>query len=475
MHTRSNEAILWELDDQKTPYLFTSEALLKLLEVTTSVKTKITMIAMLGPRLVDPKSKMTTFLDIFRYAEEKARVEEILKARASTLSSAVFKQTTAIAPGAGRGRGGAGRGTGLLGGRGTPGSGRGSSKPTGSSSSLSTNNSTNIQNSSNIDPVAFDPLQNVAKQALLHEGTEIDGSRPNSPLKPSQISFEDLKPQALPRPPVSEAYMTSHPPPPITPPIPAAPAPSPAIENSSKFISIDDDISFTILDSPSNDSAEQNGSEPNAWKLNIPIEVRVYENNLNTSTSQESIDDHAALTSETVQSGTEDKGQEDDPAKEKKDGILSLLKRPSRAITYTEKPKSSLLIPRTQSANKLPAPIGTPGGRTSKINADKGFGGRASSSNSPMHGTLGRKIPSNIDLSNFASSSPPQLISPNKSYESFGNMSNRSIEAMVTTHTNGNNNIDDPIDDLQALSMDISPLAGNESHHSKGLCIFIFY
>lgn len=98
----------------KTPYLFTSDSLLQLLEVTTSVKAKLTIIAMIGPRLIDPRAKINQFVDIFRFSEEKDKVSEILKARGNTIDKAVFKQAPAslLTVGRGAGRGGAGRGAG---------------------------------------------------------------------------------------------------------------------------------------------------------------------------------------------------------------------------------------------------------------------------------------------------------------------------------------------------------------------------
>ncbi len=85
---------------------------------------------MIGPRLTDPRSKTDEFIQIFRYAEDKTKVEEILKARQQTLASSMFKVSSA---GGGSGRGEAvagrgGRGSGLSvarPGRGSPMGGRG--------------------------------------------------------------------------------------------------------------------------------------------------------------------------------------------------------------------------------------------------------------------------------------------------------------------------------------------------------------
>lgn len=81
------------------------------------------MIGLIGPRLVDPRAKIAHFMDMFRFAEEKTQVEDILKARSQAIANLVFTTTdTAKA-----GRGG-GRTPVLLAGRG----GRGGRTPAGS-------------------------------------------------------------------------------------------------------------------------------------------------------------------------------------------------------------------------------------------------------------------------------------------------------------------------------------------------------
>lgn len=50
------------------------------------------MIVMIGPRLTDPRSKVDFFLGLFRFSEEKEKVQEILKARAHVMSSNLFRQ-----------------------------------------------------------------------------------------------------------------------------------------------------------------------------------------------------------------------------------------------------------------------------------------------------------------------------------------------------------------------------------------------
>lgn len=120
----------------KQPYLFSSEHLSKILEVTTSVRTRINMMAMIGPRLTDPKAKTAYFLGLFRYAEEKAQVEEILKARTQTMNSSIFSKGTDLRTG-GAGRGAAGRGGRGGAGRGGAGRGRGTGSGVSLTSSIS--------------------------------------------------------------------------------------------------------------------------------------------------------------------------------------------------------------------------------------------------------------------------------------------------------------------------------------------------
>ena len=98
------------LEEFKTPFLFDSVSLLKIMSVTTSVKTKLAFITMLGPRLTDPRAKSQELLDNFRFAEEKAKVEEVLKNRMNTIQSANFRVQSAKSPPGGRGLGRGGMG-----------------------------------------------------------------------------------------------------------------------------------------------------------------------------------------------------------------------------------------------------------------------------------------------------------------------------------------------------------------------------
>lgn len=52
------------------------------------------MIATIGPRLIDPKAKMTEILDLFRFSEEKERISVILKRRVTVINSEAFTTNT---------------------------------------------------------------------------------------------------------------------------------------------------------------------------------------------------------------------------------------------------------------------------------------------------------------------------------------------------------------------------------------------
>lgn len=84
---RDNLSRIKYLSENKTPYLFTSTNLLDLLEDIGAVKTKMSIISLIGPRLVDPTAKHNELMELFEYAGEREKVEGILKKRATVLSS----------------------------------------------------------------------------------------------------------------------------------------------------------------------------------------------------------------------------------------------------------------------------------------------------------------------------------------------------------------------------------------------------
>jgi hypothetical protein len=122
-----NAERLHMLESGKEPYLFSSDDLIQLVEITPSLKTRIEMISMIGPRLTDPTAKVAVFTGMFRYTEDKNIVEEVLKARTHAINASKFTNragTNALRPGGGRG--GAGRGVKMasaLAGRGAAGRG----------------------------------------------------------------------------------------------------------------------------------------------------------------------------------------------------------------------------------------------------------------------------------------------------------------------------------------------------------------
>lgn len=90
---RDNEERVRTLEHLKIPYLFTSRNMEKLLDITTSVKTKLNMIRLIGPRLVDPSSESSVLKDMFHFSEDKHVVEEVLRDRINTLASTKFTKS----------------------------------------------------------------------------------------------------------------------------------------------------------------------------------------------------------------------------------------------------------------------------------------------------------------------------------------------------------------------------------------------
>lgn len=140
----NNEEFLEFLDQSKTPYLFNSKSLLQIVNTTLSVKTKITIIQMIAPRLIDPKVMNDDFIELFRYADEKCLVEEALRLRSQQMNASVFKQNPTLSVNSGRG--GAGRG---VSGRG--GAGRGANSGKGNIIGNENTFKTNLFNPSNLD------------------------------------------------------------------------------------------------------------------------------------------------------------------------------------------------------------------------------------------------------------------------------------------------------------------------------------
>jgi hypothetical protein len=121
MLSRDNLSRVQYLAECKTPYLFTSSNLLDLVTGIASNKTKLSIISLIGPRLLDPTAKHNELMDVFEYAEDREKVECILKKRAMVISSERY--------GAGyRSRRNSGAGRGVSPGRVAPGRGRPNSR-----------------------------------------------------------------------------------------------------------------------------------------------------------------------------------------------------------------------------------------------------------------------------------------------------------------------------------------------------------
>jgi len=105
---RDKEVLLEILEVEKKPYLFSSAVLLKLLESTSSSKTKISIISLISPRLVDPQDMLDQFLSIFRFVEEKNQVEECLRRRMQNLKGSIFIKKVSSLSRFGRSKGGRG-------------------------------------------------------------------------------------------------------------------------------------------------------------------------------------------------------------------------------------------------------------------------------------------------------------------------------------------------------------------------------
>ena len=265
------------------------------------------MIAMIGPRLTDPKTKTNEFLELFRFAEEKSRVEEILKARANTISSTAFKQNTLAGRGGGRGRGGAGRGTGL----------------------------------------SFVSRATVPKtvDANLSVVTDDDISSKMEPRADLQLHFNAVDTSVQPTTACGISKTAS----------------------SDSELDDDDDISV-VSEAPS-----------------APLVVDVADSN---------------KTAGVIEELTKDEEKKDDPGEEEVHSSLQgILNRPKRAITFSEKPKHSVLslaqggalhrngtLKTAPSSNNLKGPKGSPiGGRVPPRNLSIG-----ELSNSPLGNPMSR-------------------------------------------------------------------------------------
>lgn len=186
----NNEVRIKTLNVMKTPYLFSSDQLIQLLHVTPSVKTRIAFIEQVGPRLTDPKAKSQQIIDMFRYSDEKKQVEEILKARAQTVTKSTFSRgkSQSVLSGGGRGRGGRGAG-----GRGG-GGGRGLNKPT-TSSSPAASSSPSTGGGRGVGAGRGMTGRGAAGRGIAGRGrgsaSTVNGSESNAPSSPENESSEE--------------------------------------------------------------------------------------------------------------------------------------------------------------------------------------------------------------------------------------------------------------------------------------------
>lgn len=107
--------MLSRLDESKNKYIFDSISLIKLLDSTSSLKTKLKIVSMISPRLIDPNSKTEEILSLFRFSEDKKYVENALKDRAKNMNVSQFTKPSSVKSSILSGRG---RGSGSIRGRG---------------------------------------------------------------------------------------------------------------------------------------------------------------------------------------------------------------------------------------------------------------------------------------------------------------------------------------------------------------------
>ena len=110
-----NKARINYLDKAKCGYLFNCKQLHDMVMITESLKTRIAFIDLVCPRITDPQTMSQAFVDMFRFEDDKAKVEAAFKARLETVKASAFtaKGGSALASGGrGGGRGGAGAGRG---------------------------------------------------------------------------------------------------------------------------------------------------------------------------------------------------------------------------------------------------------------------------------------------------------------------------------------------------------------------------
>lgn len=112
-----NNARLAHLESNVEGVLFSCAQLKRMMEITPSVKTRLRMVDIIGPRVTDPK-RSAEIIELFRYSEEKAHATQVLRAREQLVGRDTFGSASLSATGAAGGRGAPGRGLRGRGGRG---------------------------------------------------------------------------------------------------------------------------------------------------------------------------------------------------------------------------------------------------------------------------------------------------------------------------------------------------------------------
>lgn len=78
---KSQENLVASLDERIKPYLLRSGQLMKLLTLSTSKKSKLALINILVPRLVDPKSQAEYFRGLFTFTTDQQIVDVLIRNR----------------------------------------------------------------------------------------------------------------------------------------------------------------------------------------------------------------------------------------------------------------------------------------------------------------------------------------------------------------------------------------------------------
>ena len=184
-NNEDNEEVLEILNEEKMPYLFSSNDLLLLVEVTESIKTKIKMISMVGPRLIDPTAKAESIVGKFRYSVQKDTVRKILKDRQQILSSQAFSKASngpllakesVLASRSGGGRGGKGRGRG----------GRGPGASPDNLKIINKNNSSSIPKSNSSQQFSIELVEEPLQSLNIKNSQELSDETPTKASEPGR-------------------------------------------------------------------------------------------------------------------------------------------------------------------------------------------------------------------------------------------------------------------------------------------------